>query len=65
MVTSSLVTDLMTRGPVMNMWLVPSTMKMKSVSAGLYTAPPAQVPMIPAICGTTPELITLRWKILA
>ena len=35
MVTSSPVTVLMTSGPVMNMWLVSRTMKMKSVMAGL------------------------------
>jgi hypothetical protein len=29
-------------------------MKMKSVIAGLYTAPPAQGPMIIEICGITP-----------
>ncbi|SKW51362.1 Uncharacterised protein [Mycobacteroides abscessus subsp. massiliense] len=34
MVTSSPVTVLMTSGPVMNIWLVWSTMTMKSVSAG-------------------------------
>ena len=34
LVTSSWVTALMTSGPVMNMWLVDSTMKMKSVMAG-------------------------------
>ena len=33
-VTSSPVTLFMTSGPVMNMWLVSSTMKMKSVIAG-------------------------------
>jgi hypothetical protein len=38
------------------------TMKMKSVIAGEYTAPPAHGPMIMLICGTTPEAITLRWK---
>ena len=27
---------------------------MKSVSAGLYAAPPAQGPQISEICGTTP-----------
>ena len=37
-------------------------MKMKSVSAGLYTAPPALGPMIRLICGTTPEAVTLRWN---
>ena len=39
--TSSPVTVLITSGPVMNMWLVPSTITTKSVSAGEYTAPPA------------------------
>jgi hypothetical protein len=34
-VTSSPVTVFTTSGPVMNMWLVPWTMKMKSVMAGL------------------------------
>ena len=34
MVTSSPVTVLITSGPVMNMWLVPSTMRVKSVIAG-------------------------------
>ena len=34
-VTSSPVTVLITSGPVMNMWLVSRTMKMKSVIAGL------------------------------
>ena len=29
------------------------TMKMKSVIDGLYTAPPAQGPIIMEICGTT------------
>jgi len=33
-VTSSPVTVFTTSGPVMNMWLVSFTMKMKSVSAG-------------------------------
>ena len=58
--TSSPVTVLMTLGPVTNMWLVPSTMKMKSVMAGEYTAPPAQGPMISESCGMTPEASTLR-----
>ena len=35
-------------------------MKMKSVMAGEYTAPPALGPMIKLICGTTPEASTLR-----
>jgi hypothetical protein len=34
LLTSSWVTARITSGPVMNMWLVPSTMKMKSVMAG-------------------------------
>jgi hypothetical protein len=37
-------------------------MKMKSVIAGLYTAPPAQGPMIIEICGITPLAMTLRWN---
>ena len=32
----------------------------KSVSAGEYTAPPAQGPMMAEICGTTPEATELR-----
>ena len=36
------------------------TMKMKSVNAGEYTAPPADGPMIMLICGTTPLAMTLR-----
>src|ERR671933_1357506 len=62
-VTSSPVTVFTTSGPVMNMYEEPSTMKMKSVIAGEYTAPPAQGPMIRLICGITPELWTLRQKI--
>ena len=54
-----------TPGPVTNMWLVPSTMKMKSVIAGLYTAPPAQGPSTTLICGMTPEASVLRRKISA
>jgi hypothetical protein len=38
------------------------TMKMKSVMAGEYTAPPAQGPMIREIWGITPEAMTLRWN---
>ncbi len=59
-VTSSPVTVLTTSGPVMNMWLDSRTMKMKSVIAGLYTAPPAHGPRITEICGTTPLANTLR-----
>ena len=47
------------------MWLVWSTMMMKSVMAGEYTAPPAQGPMMAEICGTTPEASVLRRKISA
>ena len=58
-VTSSPVTALMTWGPVMYIWPVPFTMKMKSVSAGEYTAPPAQGPMMTLIWGMTPEAMVL------
>ena len=61
--TSSPVTVLMTSGPVMNMCDVWSTMIVKSVMAGEYTAPPAQGPMTSEICGMTPDDITLRRKI--
>src|SRR5437764_4498918 len=54
LVTSSWVTSLITSGPVMNMYEVLSTIRMKSVIAGEYTAPPAHGPMIAEICGTTP-----------
>ena len=54
-VTSSPVTVLTTSGPVMNMWLDSRTMKMKSVIAGEYTAPPAHGPRMTEICGTTPD----------
>ena len=64
-VTSSPVTVFTTSGPVMNMYDEPSTMKMKSVIAGEYTAPPAHGPMTSEICGTTPEACTLRQKISA
>jgi len=59
-VTSSPVTVFTTSGPVMNMYEVSSTMKMKSVMAGLYTAPPAHGPMITLIWGVTPLARTLR-----
>ena len=61
--TSSPVTVFTTSGPVMNMCDVPFTMKMKSVIAGEYTAPPAHGPRITLICGITPDAFTLRWKI--
>ena len=38
---------------------------MKSVIAGLYTAPPAQGPRMAEICGTTPEASVLRRKMSA
>ncbi len=59
-VTSSPVTVLMMSGPVRNMFEVWSTMIVMSVRAGLYTAPPAQGPMISDICGITPDALTLR-----
>jgi hypothetical protein len=65
LVTSSWVTVLMTSGPVMNMYEVPSAMRMKSVIAGEYTAPPAHGPRIALSCGTTPEASTLRVKMSA
>ncbi len=49
----------------MNMCEVWSTMTVKSVMAGEYTAPPAQGPTISEICGTTPDACTLRRKISA
>ena len=39
----------------MNISPTPSTMKMKSVSAGEYVAPPAQGPRITEIWGITPD----------
>ena len=65
LVTSSWVTVLMTSGPVMNMYDVRSTIRMKSVIAGEYTAPPAHGPMIAESCGTTPLDSTLRRKMSA
>ena len=49
MLISSRVTDFKTFGPVINMWERPSTMKIKSVSAGEYTDPPVQLPKIALI----------------
>src|SRR5687767_2004480 len=59
-VTSSPVTVFTTSGPVMNMCDDSRTMKMKSVMAGEYTAPPAQGPSTTEICGTTPDESTFR-----
>ncbi|MNW03695.1 hypothetical protein D3C71_1996670 [compost metagenome] len=61
-VTSSWVTVFTTSGPVTNMYDESLTMKMKSVIAGEYTAPPAQGPMIMLICGTTPLASTFFWN---
>ncbi len=61
-VTSSCVTVFTTSGPVTNMYELSFTMRMKSVIAGEYTAPPAHGPMITDTCGITPEAMTLRWK---
>ena len=49
----------------MNMCEVWSTITVKSVIAGEYTAPPAHGPTIRLICGITPEAWTLRRKISA
>ena len=60
-VTFSPVTCLITCGPVMNICALRVWM-MKSVSAGLYAAPPAQGPQISEICGTAPDSITFGVK---
>ena len=65
LLTSSCVTARMTSGPVMNMWLVDSTMNTKSVIAGEYTAPPAHGPSTADSCGTTPDASVLRRKMSA
>ncbi len=49
----------------MNMCEVWSTITVKSVIAGEYTAPPAHGPKISEICGITPEAWVLRLKISA
>ena len=54
------MTDLTTSGPVMYICPMPSTMKMKSVIAGEYTAPPAQGPAMTVICGMTPDANVFR-----
>ena len=61
-VTVSWVTVLTTSGPVTNRYELSRTMKMKSVIAGEYTAPPAHGPMITLIWGMTPDASTLRWN---
>ncbi len=58
--TSSPVVTRTTSGPVMNMYPTLRTMKMKSVMAGEYTAPPVQGPAMIDSCGTTPLLRTFR-----
>ena len=63
--TSSPVTALVTSGPVMNICEMPSTITVKSVIAGEYTAPPAHGPATRLICGITPDACTLRQKISA
>ncbi len=57
--TFSPVTVSITFGPVINILLVFLTMKIKSVIAGEYTAPPAQGPIITDIWGITPDEIVL------
>ena len=64
-VTTSPSTAFTGPGPVRNMYEVFSTMKVKSVSAGLYTAPPAHGPMMALICGMTPLERMLRRNISA
>ena len=54
--------DFTVLGGAMGERLVLSTEKMKSVSAGEYTVPPAQGPMMAEIWGITPEAITLLKK---
>jgi len=49
--TSSPITALITSGPVMYMYEVFFTMKIQSVRAGEYTAPPAVGPIIAVIWG--------------
>ncbi len=44
---------------------MPSTIRVKSVIAGEYTAPPAHGPMIRLICGITPDASTFLRKISA
>ena len=55
----------MISGPVMNICEIFSVIRIKSVIAGEYTAPPAQGPAIKLICGITPLAATLRQKISA
>ena len=62
LVTSSWVTVLITSGPVTNMYEVSLTITLKSVMAGLYTAPPAHGPMIAETWGMTPEASVFRRK---
>lgn len=45
--------------------LVGLVISTRSVSAGEYTAPPAQGPKMTDSCGTTPDARTLRLKISA
>src|SRR5262249_56747710 len=59
--TSSDVTALITSGPVTNMWLVPSTMIVKSVMAGGETPPPAHGARVAQVCGATPDAAAVGW----
>ena len=52
-----------TSGPVTNMWEAWRVAITKSVSAGEYTAPPAQGPKMTLIWGTRPEAAQVRLKI--
>ena len=60
---SSPVAALMTCGPQMKRLEFFFVIMMKSISAGLYAAPPAQGPAIIETCGTTPERLTFCQKI--
>lgn len=65
MLTFSPVTDSMTAGPVTNIVVCSSTAMMKSVVAGAYTAPPAQLPRSTEICGVRPDSGSWRRAISA
>ena len=60
--TSSPVTVFTTSGPVMNMWLVSCTMKMKSVMRRRVDRTAGARAEDDAYLGTTPDAFTLRKK---
>jgi hypothetical protein len=58
---------LTTSGPVINKYDVSSTMKVKSVIAGEYTAPPAQGPMMREIWNMIihkPHLFSVEYLVI-